>query len=234
MAERDKALDDPTERYWYRLLRLNLGPLAGAGIIPTLVDVDDWERCLTPDPVEVLAPAIWGVDLGANRSLSSVVAIDGDGVVGHLAVAGQPPDLPQRDREAGADGVLLAALDSGELVVVADKYPKPETVLSLAFDRWGPPSLVVADSYRQGALADALAADGMGSLLRVEQSAAHHVEAVVALRRVTSEHALTVPARLRLLTASLGWAKMHTGRTGDPMMDRRSSRAVRGGTRRSG
>ena len=69
LAELKKAKEDPSAALQYRLLRLNMGPESGKGLVATLVDADDWERCLVDSPPEVEAPAFLGIDLGQNRSL---------------------------------------------------------------------------------------------------------------------------------------------------------------------
>ena len=115
-GELAKAKTSSQAEYFYKLLRLNMGPMAGAGILETLVNAADWQGCQVDPPPEgerIEPGAYWGLDVGGSRSLSSIVAVDSEGRVDHVSFCGDVPDLKSRDRDAGAGGVLLGARTLG-------------------------------------------------------------------------------------------------------------------------
>ena len=208
----------------YRTYRLNQGEQAEAGLVETLIPAADYEQCTTTQAPTIEGGYTLGIDLGRDRSLTSLIAVDEAGTVDHLSIVGTPPTIGDRDREAGADGALHKAHRDGELIAVRTRFPEPEHVLQIAAERWGQPNAIRTDTYRDGELAAAANMYGWGHLVTITRGSEQAAEAVAALRRACANRQLVIPNRLQLLTRSVGWAKMGNNFRGEPIIDSRSSR----------
>ena len=122
-----------------------------------LLSVADWRRVTErPCPPREGRP-VCGIDLGASRSWTGVVAAWANGRVEAFAVVAGLPSLTDREKADGAPrGSYSALADSGALVIDEGlRVTTPATAISEIGRRgWGP-VVIVSDTFKVPALRDA-------------------------------------------------------------------------------
>ena len=154
-TEAQNARLDPMIEPPFRALRLNQA-VASVSIENLVLSAARWRD------VERDAPRtggyVLGVDLGGGASMDAVAAYWPDtGAVDSVGAFGSEPNLAARGRRDHVGDLYgrMAALD--ELVTLGNRIVPPASLLALAHDRWGVPTSIVADRYKEAALRDALA-----------------------------------------------------------------------------
>ena len=100
-----------------------------------------------------------GTDLGATAAFSACAAYWPDtGRLEGFVSCGTVPELEKRERRDGVVGVYSAMRRRGELVQLGGRVVPVGPLLKEAVRRWGRPSALAADRYRQGELSDGVAA----------------------------------------------------------------------------
>ena len=160
LAQRDKAREGEEDRAAYMALALNLG--TPDTVESVLVSTAAWTRC----EVEKLPPAkggyVLGFDLGSGSAMTAAAAYWPDTCrLEALAVFGGVPDLVERGRADSVGGLYRRMHERGELLVQPGRrVPDVSLFVSEVLGRWGLPSVVVCDRWREAELRDAL--DGAG------------------------------------------------------------------------
>ena len=159
-AEWREAQDDDQAMARFKSLRLNMGTPDTAESL--LISPAAWARCET----DTLPPAdggyALGIDLGSGAAMSGAAAYHPQtGRLDALAVFGGVPDLHERGRADRVGDLYVRMAAGGELLTQPDRrVPSVSEFLRVILDRWGPPSCIVADRWREKELCDALEASG--------------------------------------------------------------------------
>lgn len=160
-AEWREARGDDQAMARFKALRLNMGTPDTAESL--LIDLAAWQRC----EVDALPPAeggyALGIDLGSGAAMSAGAAWwPQTGRLEALAVFGGIPDLRERGRADQVGGLYARMAERGELLVQPGRrVPDVGEFLRACLRRWGPPSCIVADRWREQELRDALEAAGV-------------------------------------------------------------------------
>lgn len=151
--EAHKAKGNPERLAAFRALRLNLGT---ADIVEAvLIEAETWKR------IEANAPPagrpVWGVDLGTTAASSAVAAYWPEtGRLDSVAAFPAIPTLAERGLADGVGSLYVKAAQRGELMTTGGHAVDVAELLREALNRFGRPSAVVADRWREGELRDAL------------------------------------------------------------------------------
>lgn len=147
------AKKDPSELASFQALRLNLG--VSDTVEAVILDPDTWRR------IEGDAPALgdmaWGVDLGASAAMSAVCAYwPRTGRLVGIACFPSEPDLRQRGLRDGVGGLYQKMHERGELFLAGQHTSDIGELLNEARRRWGVPSVLVCDTWREAELREVL------------------------------------------------------------------------------
>lgn len=150
------AKSDPAMMAEFVALRLNGG---GDGTLRSLLlDAGTWER-IEVDMTERAGPWVLGLDLGQNAAMS--------GAAGYWPATGSLdafacfPAIPGLAERGVADGVGRRYQDMarrGELIVAGQRVSDLGGLLREVAARWGRPSVIVCDRWREAELRQALEA----------------------------------------------------------------------------
>ena len=158
---RDEAVDakaDSAMLAALRSLRLNMG-VADAEVA-VLLEAGTWARI--EGDAERAGAVVWGIDLGSSAAQSAVAAYwPQTGALACLAAFPSDPGLAERGLRDGAGRLYLECAKRGELVTLGGSAVAVAELLALALERFGAPSRVVADRWREAELRDALKAAGV-------------------------------------------------------------------------
>ncbi len=111
---------------------------------------------------EAAGPCIWGIDLGASSAQSAVAGFwPSTGRLECVAAFPTIPDLSERAVKDGVGRLYHVCRDRGELILTDGRVSNIETLLAEVWERFGSPSRIVADRWREAELWDALDASGI-------------------------------------------------------------------------
>ena len=154
--EAARAKRDPAALAQFRALRLN------AGVSDTeeslLLDADVWAAA---ESVESTLEGPWclGVDLGQSAALSGAAGYwPSTGALDGFAVVPERPSLAERGIRDGAGRLYIDAAARGELIQAGGRVADVGALLGEALRRWGRPSIIVADAWREAELRQELEA----------------------------------------------------------------------------
>ena len=137
----------------FQALRLNLGTEDAA--VATLLDAGLWQSI--EGVAEMDGPAVWGVDLGTSAAQSAVAAYwPQTGALACLAAFPAEPTLAERGLRDGVGGLYAECARRGELLTLGQRSADILALLQAALGRFGRPSRIVADRWREAELRDAL------------------------------------------------------------------------------
>ena len=155
-AEAIDARRDPDELASWRALRLNQGTSDVARSV--LLDVDAWKRASALPEPETLTRGgyVLGVDLGTSAAMSAAAAYHRDGRLEAVAVFPETPDLRERGLADGVGSLYRRMHERGELLIAGRRVSDIGALLAEVLARWGRPSAVVCDRWREAELRDAL------------------------------------------------------------------------------
>ena len=152
-SEARRAKLDPAALQSFKALRLNQGTsdvqrmsLLAAGV---------WASIEGDAPAD--GPVAWGADMGTTQSQSAIAAYwPNTGRLDVLAAFCDPPTLSERGLRDGVGRLYLDMERRGELIVTPGAVADVPTLLREALDRFGPPDVVAADTWRRGELVEGL------------------------------------------------------------------------------
>ena len=159
--EAKAAKRDPALAASFRALRLNQGTADTE--IATLLDANTWEGIegAAARPSDGAGP-VWGLDLGTSAAMSAVAAYwPSTGALECMAAFPWKPGLAERGVRDGVGDLYVQCAARGELVKCGQNAVELAGLLRIALDRFGPPSLIAADRWRQAELRDALDTAGI-------------------------------------------------------------------------
>ena len=160
---RDEAIDakkDSSLLASFDALRLNLG----TADIETafLLDADTWTKLEALPEGAISGPMVWGVDLGATAAQSAIAAYwPESGRLECVACFPRLPSLAERGLRDGVGGLYSDCHKRGELLTLGDHTSDVGLLLKHCLERWGQPSRIVADRWRDGDLKEALTKGGV-------------------------------------------------------------------------
>ena len=137
----------------FRSLRLNQG--VADTEISVLLDAGVWQGA--EGEAERSGPCIWGVDLGSSAAQSAIACYHPQtGALVSVAAFPATPGLSERGLADGVGGLYQQCAARGELVTLGTHTVPVAELLALALHRFGRPSRIVADRFREGELREAL------------------------------------------------------------------------------
>ena len=162
----------------FQSLRLNMGT-ADVHTPNLVLEVHRWEECETDELPPAEGLKVLGVDLSDGVALCAGVMVWETGRVEGMAVFPSDPSIEERERKDGCAGIYQRMYVDGDLLLVPGKFVKVADFLSLVFDRFGYPDVVVADRYREREFSEAM----MGYDIPVEWRGTGFYSATEDLRR---------------------------------------------------
>lgn len=160
-AQRREAKGDEGARARYLSLALNLGvPDVAENVLLT---PEAWGRCEVETLPERRGPLVVGVDLGGSGGMTAAAGFwPASQRLEAFAVIGGIPDLAERGRRDSVGTLYTTMARRGELVALAGRrVPDYGEFVREILARWGPPSLIVCDRFREAEFRDALDAGRM-------------------------------------------------------------------------
>ena len=147
------AKRDPALLASFEALRLNCG--TSDTEIQTLLSANLWSSI--EGDAERVGACVWGIDLGTSAAQSAVAAYwPATGRLESVAVFPTEPSLADRGLHDGAGGLYVECARRGELLLFGQRSVDISALLQAALERFGRPSRIVADRWREAELRDAL------------------------------------------------------------------------------
>ena len=135
----------------FRALRLNQ-PVSDI-VESILIEASTWRGCEAPEPPEIGAGYVLGVDLGTSAAMSAAAAYQPlTGALDAFAVFPEIPSLAERGLRDGAGGLYGDMAGRGELIISGDRVSDIGGMLREAARRWGKPIAIVCDRWREAEL----------------------------------------------------------------------------------
>ncbi len=223
--EAKKARKDESLLASFRALRLNLG--VSDTVEAMLVPLDQWKRA--EGDVDPAGVPVWGVDLGTTAASSAVASYWPSGRL--EVVAAFPREgmtLAERGLRDGVGSLYREQYARGELILTDGHACDPATLLREALERFGRPSAVASDRWREGELRDALHASGVpaAALSFRGQGFKDGAEDVRLFRRAIAEQKV-VPIVSLVLRSAMAEARTIS----DPAGNAKLAKSAQGGRR---
>lgn len=223
--EAAEARRDPALLASFRALRLNLGESDVE--VAVLLDAGLWASI--EGDADRTGAAVWGIDLGGTAAQSAVACYWPEtGALAALAAFGSSPNLAERGVRDGVEGLYVECGRRGELLTLGRRTVPVADLLAEALSRFGRPTVVVADRWREGELRDALEAARIpaADLVVRGQGFRDGGEDVRAFRRACAEGRVT-PSPSLLLRAAMAEART----VSDPAGNSKLAKKTEGGRR---
>ena len=224
-SEAQQAKRDPALLASFEALRLNLGTEDAE--VSTLLDAGLWRSI--EGEIERSGPCVWGIDLGTSAAQSAVAAYwPTTGALACLAAFPSEPSLAERGLRDGVGGLYVECHRRGELLTLGQRSSDVSALLRVALDRFGRPSRVVADRWREAELRDALDVAGVPlAVLEFRgQGFKDGAEDVRGFRRACADRDV-LPAPSLLLRSAMAEART----VSDPAGNAKLSKGSQGGRR---
>lgn len=158
-AEVQDARRDPEALASFRALRLNQG--VSDVTVSALVDAETWLRAeALPEPEVRSTDYVLGLDLGQSAAMSAAAAYFADGWLEAVACFPELPDLRDRGLADGVGDLYARMAERGELFQAGRRVSDIPALLAECLHRWGMPSAVVCDRWREAELRQHLEAAG--------------------------------------------------------------------------
>ena len=225
LQEHEEARISPDALAGWRSLRLNM---AEPDTYRALILSADLWRSIEGE-AKAAGPCVWGVDLGASSAQSAVVSYwPASGRLECVSAFPTIPDLSERAVKDGAGRLYHSCLDRGELILTEGRVSDIGVLLGEAWERFGSPSRIVADRWREAELRDALDASGIPACeLEVRgMGFKDGAEDLRAFRRACESRKVT-PVPSLLLRSALAEARA----VSDPAGNSKLSKGAEGGRR---
>ena len=153
--EAREAKTDPSMFANFQALRLNLG--TSDVLQSTLLDAGTWERIEAAESPEIGSGYALGLDLGTSAAMTAAAAFDPEtGGLDAFAVFPELPDLRERGLEDGVGRAYIDMQRRGELILAGQRVSDIPSLLMTALNRWGKPSVIVCDRWREAELRQSL------------------------------------------------------------------------------
>ena len=154
--EAARAKKDADRLASFEALRLNMGT---ADVIESYVlGPDAWKDILGQE-AERSGPWALGVDCGENAAMTAAAAYWPEtGRLECLAVFPMRPGLLERGQRDGVGPLYERLAARGELTQAGDLVASIPGLLDLVLDRWGVPTIIVCDTWKEARLRECLGA----------------------------------------------------------------------------
>ena len=190
-----------------------------------LVAPESWKACETD--AKAVGRPIWGIDLGTTASQSAVAAVWESGRLDAFGAFPTEPDLRTRGIKDGVDDLYQVCERQGDLVTAGQYTVNVQMVVNEALERFGRPSAIVCDTWREGELRESLEAVGfpLCDLVVRRQGFKDGGEDVRLFRRAVADR--RVQARpSKFLRHSLGETRTIVDAAGNHKLTRRRQRSA--------
>ena len=163
-TEAREAKRDPAALAMFKSLRLNLG-------MPDvrreyLIGPDAWAAAEADVPRD--GELVFGLDLGSGASMSAIAACWAEsGRLEIMAAFPSTPTLAERGLRDGVGRLYLNLLDTGDLLTLGENVVPIPDLLQAAYVRFGVPTSIVCDRWREKELLDALSTIGAATMIEV-------------------------------------------------------------------
>ena len=224
-TEARQARADPGLLAAFEALRLNLGTEDAA--VSTLLDAGLWRSI--EGEAALSGPLVYGADLGTSAAQSAVACYAPQtGALACLAAFPAEPTLAERGLRDGVGGLYVECARRGELITLGRHTVDVAALLQAALDRFGRPSRIVADRWREGDLREALDRAGvpMAALEFRGMGFKDGAEDVRGFRKACADRRV-VPAPSLLLRSAMAEARTIS----DPAGNAKLSKGSQGGRR---
>ena len=153
--EANDARIDQAALQSFRSLRLNMG--VPAILQSLLLDSETCRRVEAEDESPFAGKYVLGVDLGQSMAMSACAGYwPESGRLEALACFPALPDLRERGLADGVGRLYLEMASRGELIVAGRRVSDIPTLLAEALERWGRPSMIICDRWREAELRQTL------------------------------------------------------------------------------
>lgn len=153
------ATQDASMLPGFKALRLNLGTADTEQA--TLLDAGTWQN-IEVDDVDMQGRCVWGVDLGGSAASSAVASFWPDsGRLETLAAFPREPDLYARGLNDGVGTLYQVCYERDEILTNGGAAVDIPDLIRRARDRFGAPSAIASDRWRENELRDALKSAGL-------------------------------------------------------------------------
>ena len=153
--EAKAAKADPATLPAFRALRLNMGVSDTETAL--LLEAGTWQAIEGAADRPEGAAGVWGLDLGTSAAMSAVACYwPAGGRLEAIAAFPHEPPLVERGVRDGVGSLYVTCAARGELVKAGRRAVEVPALLRAALERFGRPSLIVADRWREAELRDAL------------------------------------------------------------------------------
>ena len=157
-TERGEAKRDTALLASWRALRLNQG--VEDAEVQVLLDAALWASCEGDSGIS--GRCAWGVDLGTSAAQSAVAAYwPVTGALRCVAAFPGDPGLAERGLADGVGRLYLDCQRRGELLTIGKRAVDIAGLLAVALERFGKPSMIACDRWREAELRDALEKAGV-------------------------------------------------------------------------
>ena len=224
-AEAVQARRDPSLLAAFEALRLNLGTEDAA--VSTLLEAGLWRTL--EGKAERAGLAVWGIDLGTTEAQSAIACYwPQTGRLECLAAFPSEPSLADRGLRDGVGGLYLECARRGELLCLGQRAADVSALLATGLERFGRPSRIVSDRWREGELRDALDRAGVPMATFVTRGMGFRDggEDVRDFRRACADGRVA-PVESLLLRSAMGEARTIS----DPAGNSKLSKGSQGGRR---
>ena len=149
--EAQRARRDVMELASFKALRLNQ-PVSDV-LESLLIEASTWRGIETPEPLQISAGHVLGLDLGTSAAMSAAAAYSPlTGALDAFAVFPEIPSLAERGLRDGVGGRYGDMARRGELIVRGERVSDIGAMLREAQRRWGKPVAIVCDRWREAEL----------------------------------------------------------------------------------
>ena len=153
-----RAKVDPSALASFKALRLNMG--VSDTIENTLLSSELWET-IEVERAQAAGPYVLGLDLGQSSAMSAAAGYwPENGSLASFAVFPQDPDLDKRGLQDGVGSLYRECFRRGHLIQRGMKISDIAGLLEEVLIRWGPPSVIVTDTWRKSELTQVLIESG--------------------------------------------------------------------------
>ena len=219
-TEAGHAKIDPSVLHEFLALRLNGGTSEVAEAV--LIEAGTWARI--EGEAERAGPLVWGCDLGTSAAMSAIAAYwPATGRLETVAAFPVEPPLAERGLRDGVGGLYVETLARGELIQTGQRAVDLDGLLIEALTRFGRPTVIAADRWREAELRDALDKAGVPpAALEIRGMGWRDGAADVrGFRRAVLEGKVT-PEPSRLLRAAMAEARVLMDPAGNAKLAKRA------------
>ena len=218
-----EAKRDPVALASFEALRLNLG--VSDVVEQHLLQPGTWAAA--EGKAAAVGGFILGVDLGTTEAMSAVAGYWPEtGRLDAIGCFGDDPDVKARGLRDGCGGLYAKMLSRDELVLTPGKVSDVRQLIGEVWDRWGKPSAIVCDRWRDAELRTVLSRAGWPKVPLVKRGMGYRDGGEdVRGFRAAFLRGLVTPQRNLLLSAGMASARTIS----DPAGNSKLAKGAQGG-----